>query len=184
LPNYPRITFAIFLTLCQLYFSHMNALYFIEKFSLSAHPEGGYYSETYRSSQSIIHPKKHSQRSLCTQIYFLLENQNFSSFHCLSSDETWHFYHGDTITLYIISPEGHLSTIKIGSDIQNNSTFQFTIPAHHWFAAEVEQIGGYGLIGCTVAPGFDFEDFELGKRTRLVELFPQHRVLIEKLTRD
>jgi predicted cupin superfamily sugar epimerase len=161
--------------------------YWINKLNLIAHPEGGYYRETYRSGLSIpregLPPQFTGPRLVSTAIYFLLDGENFSAFHRLRSDELWHFYAGSPITIHVIEPDGGYSAIHLGSDPEAGDVLQAAIKAGHWFASHVRDPGSFALAGCTVAPGFDFADFELGKRAELVGPYPQHRHLIERFTR-
>jgi predicted cupin superfamily sugar epimerase len=165
-----------------------SAQYWIDKLKLIAHPEGGYYRETYRSPLSIpregLPPQFTGARLVSTAIYFLLEGENFSAFHRLRSDELWHFYAGSAITVHIIEPDGDYSEIQLGSDPDAGDVLQAAVKAGCWFASRVRDPKTFAVAGCTVAPGFDFADFELGKRAELVRLYPQHRKLIESLTRD
>ena len=158
---------------------------YIKKLQLKKHPEGGYYREVYRSGEKILSdhlPKRYkSSRNFSTSIYFLLEGNQFSAFHHLKSDELWHFYDGSDLKVYIINPEGDLILGKLGRS--DAAEFQIAIEKHCWFAAEVEDKKSFSLFGCTVSPGFEFEDFELGKREFLIKKFPQHNTLIKKLTR-
>jgi predicted cupin superfamily sugar epimerase len=164
------------------------AQYWIDKLSLIPHPEGGYYRETYRSDLSIAKQALPSEftgpRLLSTAIYFLLEGDNFSAFHRLRSDELWHFYAGSPIVVHVIEPAGSYSEIHLGSDPDAGEVLQAVVKAGRWFASRVKDSKTFALAGCTVSPGFDFEDFEMGKREDLVRLYPQHRKLIELLTRD
>ena len=159
---------------------------YIKKLGLKKHPEGGYFREVYRSGEMILPehlPKRYkSSRNFSTSIYFLLEGKHFSSFHLLQSDELWHFYDGSSVILYIINQKGELKVKKLGRD--EDCELQITIEKHTWFTAEVEDEKSYALIGCTVSPGFEFEDFELGKRDTLVKKCPQHSVLIKRLTKS
>ena len=158
----------------------------IDKLNLAAHPEGGYHKETYRSSGIITEenlPESYSgDRNFCTSIYFLLKSDNFSAFHKINQDETWHFYEGSTITIHQISPDGVYSNTILGNDVINNQFPQYTVPGNYWFGATVDTKNSYSLAGCTVAPGFDFKDFVIPKRKELQELFPQHVAIITKLT--
>jgi predicted cupin superfamily sugar epimerase len=151
-----------------------NAQYWIEKLELLPHPEGGFYKEMYRSEEIIDQtalPERYiGNRSFATQIYFMLLRHNHSSFHRLNSDETWHFYDGSPVIIYLLSKKTGLQEISLG--ISTDSMPQFTIPKNCWFAAEVRGEGEFSLIGCTVAPGFDFADFELAKRGSLFKEFP------------
>jgi predicted cupin superfamily sugar epimerase len=165
-----------------------SAQYWIDKLNLIAHPEGGYYRETYRSELSIareaLPPEFSGPRLVSTAIYFLLDGKNFSAFHRLRSDELWHFYSGSPITLHVIEPDGGYSEIQLGDDPDAGAVLQAVVKAGRWFASRVRDPGSFALAGCTVAPGFDFADFELGKRAELVRLYPQQRNLIESLTRN
>ncbi|MBN2173055.1 MAG: cupin domain-containing protein [Bacteroidales bacterium] len=163
-----------------------EASYWINKLKLQKHPEGGYFREVYRSGE-VIHkkslPERYSGfRNFSTSIYFLLESHDFSAFHRIKSDETWHFYSGAPITLFIIRPDGKLFEITLGNDPEKNQVLQFVVGKNYWFAAKVIQNNSYSLVGCTVAPGFDFDDFEMGKKLELLKRFPQHSKLIQLLT--
>ena len=155
----------------------------IEQLQLSAHPEGGYFKETYRSSVLINYEKAKEQRNYATCIYFLLTSSTFSAFHKIRQDEIWHFYKGSPVLLHIISPEGIHTKVIIGNDIEAGQIPQYVVPGGHWFAAKSKESDTYSLVGCTVAPGFDFKDFELADRANLVSLFPVHKELIETFTR-
>jgi len=147
-----------------------NAAYWIEKLDLVPHPEGGYYRETYRKNP------------FSSAIYFLLKSGQFSRMHRLKSDEVLHFYEGSCLIVSVIHPESTLETILLGSSPEKGEAFQAVIPAGCWFGGRVNEPDSFALIGCTVAPGFSFEDFELADRQALVRQYPQHRALIEKLT--
>ena len=159
----------------------------IKELELQPHPEGGWYKEVYRSSEEIIAtglPERFDgARPFSTAIYFLLAGDNFSAFHRIKSDEMWHFYAGDGLTVQIIAPDGQLSAITLGNQPEQGETFQGVVPAGSWFAAEPKG-SGYGLVGCTVSPGFDFVDFEMADRDELQAEFPQHSELIRRLTRS
>jgi predicted cupin superfamily sugar epimerase len=161
-----------------------TAEYWIEKLSLEKHPEGGWFRQVYRADEMIKKehlPRRYSgARHHATSIYFLITGSEFSAFHRISSDETWHFYEGSTVTVHIINSDGKYSTVKLGNDFEKGEAFQYTIEHGWWFGAETES---FALIGCTVSPGFDYEDFELGNRERLAKMFPEHREVIRKLTR-
>ena len=160
--------------------------FLVEAFELGKHPEGGYFKEVYRSKESIPESALpfgyKGTRNFGTSIYFLLTSDNFSSFHRIKQDETWHFYEGSTVDLHVISPSGSYQNVKIGSQIAKREVFQFTVPGGHWFSARVLEEDGYALVGCTVAPGFDFDDFELGARESLISQFPAHSEIITQLT--
>ncbi len=154
---------------------------------LQPHPEGGYFKETYRSNGSIpsdvLGNTYSGPRNHATSIYFLLTQGNFSAFHRIVQDEQWHFYDGATLWLHTISPEGEYKKIAIGNNLAEGEVPQFTVPGGYWFGAEVKEGGAFSLLGCTVAPGFDFDDFEMPPRDTLLQLFPQHETIIHKLTR-
>lgn len=160
---------------------------FIDYYRLLPHPEGGYYKETYRSAESILQPALPARfggdRNFSTAIYFLLEENNFSAFHKIKSDECWHFYAGNCLLVHTIHLNGKLETIKLGNNILNGEVFQYVVPANCWFASEPAKNSKFSFVGCTVAPGFDFADFELANTDELSKLYPQHKVLIRRLTR-
>jgi predicted cupin superfamily sugar epimerase len=164
-----------------------DAQYWIEKLRLEPHPEGGYFRQTYKSEMLIareaLPPGFSGVRAASTAIYFLLEGENFSAFHRLRSDEVWHFYAGETLVVNVIHPDGKYSRILLGCDPGAGQAFQAVVPAGCWFASHVEDGKGWALVGCTVAPGFEFEDFEMGKREELTSLYPQHQEFIRRLTR-
>jgi predicted cupin superfamily sugar epimerase len=165
----------------------MNAEYWIQKLKLEAHPEGGYFRQTYKSDLLIGRealPGFSGARAASTAIYFLLEGKNFSAFHRLRSDEMWHFYAGSALVVHVIEPAGSYSSILLGSDLEAGQTFQAVVPAGCWFASHVADWKSWALVGCTVAPGFEFADFEMGKLEELSERYPQYRELVERLTRE
>lgn len=164
-----------------------TAQHWISKLQLNKHPEGGYYKEVYRSNE-FVHKKNlpdryPSFRSFSTSIYFLLESNEFSAFHRLKSDEIWHFYEGSSIHVLMILANGTFRKVVMGRDGEYDVVYQALIPKGCWFAAHVKEWDSFSLVGCTVSPGFDFEDFELGTREGLIKLFPQHAELIKTFTR-
>jgi len=165
---------------------HPKAQKYVKQLQLKKHPEGGYFKEVYRSGEMILPehlPKRYkSSRNFSTSIYFLLEGKQFSSFHLLQSDELWHFYDGSSVLLYIINQKGELSVKKLGRSV--DSELQLTIEKQSWFAAELEDKKLFSLFGCTISPGFDFDDFEMGRRDELIKNFPQHSDLIKRLTKS
>ncbi|MFO7982431.1 MAG: cupin domain-containing protein [Desulfuromonadales bacterium] len=161
---------------------------YIQALDLQPHPEGGWFRETYRAGEDIseqgLPSRYEGSRPMATGIYFLLTSDTFSALHRLKSDEQWHFYAGDPLTVHIFEPEGEYRIVRLGDDPDRNESFQAVVPAGCWFGATVD--GGadaFALVGCTVAPGFDFEDFEMGRCDELVPRYPRHRALIERLTR-
>jgi len=158
----------------------------VDSLGLQKHPEGGWYRETYRSAGTVplhgLPGRFDGERSFCTSIYFLLSGDEFSAFHRIKQDELWHFYDGDGLTVHVIDKAGNCLEKKLGRDSEKGECFQQVVEAGDWFGASVPS-GGFALVGCTVAPGFDFADFEMPSRQELLSLYPQHRAVIEKLTR-
>jgi predicted cupin superfamily sugar epimerase len=160
----------------------------IDRLQLLPHPEGGYYRQTYRAEltidKSALPASFGGSRAVSTAIYFLLDGDNFSAFHRLRSDEMWHFYAGGGLVVHVIGEDGGHWPILLGSDVEAGEAFQALVKAGSWFASQVRDTRSYALVGCTVSPGFDFADFELAKREELVRRYPQHRGVIERLTRE
>ncbi len=159
----------------------MNATYWIEQLQLLPHPEGGYYKETYRSNDEVSFSAFEGKRNISTAIYFLLEGKNKSHFHRIKSDELWFFHEGAALEIFCLSDKG-LSIILLGKDLLNGQQLQAIIPAGTWFGAKVKDEKNYALVSCTVAPGFDFRDFELATKEEFVKIFPKQHDLIEKMT--
>lgn len=163
-----------------------SAAYWIEKYKMEAHPEGGHFAEVYRSEGSIsgscLPDRYSSDRSFCTSIYFLLQGQEISSIHRLQGDEIWHFYAGAPLEILGIDPAGIAFSKELGPSPQGD--MQVVVPAHAWFGARLIGGAGFALVGCTMAPGFAFEDWELGKRSELIASYPQHASLIKKVTKQ
>ncbi|MGA1875603.1 MAG: cupin domain-containing protein [bacterium] len=161
--------------------------YWIERLDLKRHLEGGYFKPTYTSKDIIpVHgvPERFTgERPVSTAIYYLLPGDSFSAFHRLKADELWHFYAGTSLTIHIIDRTGGYSQRKLGHCLDHGETFQAVIEAGCWFGAAVDDSRSYSLVGCTVAPGFDFNDFEIGDRQMLIELFPAYEQVIIRLTR-
>ena len=163
-----------------------SAEYWIEKLGLETHPEGGYFKETYKSEGFIEIgeglPKVIGRRTFSTGIYFLLLKNNFSAFHKIKSDEMWHFYEGNAIEIFYFDLNGILNKILLGNNLDNGEVFQEVVPANCWFGSRMANDGDFALVGCTVAPGFDFVDFEMAKQEDLISLYPQHVDIIKQLT--
>lgn len=170
------------LTLAGL--KHMTAEEWIARLGLERHPEGGWFRQTYRSPESLpataLPSRFPTAHPVSTAIYFLLRGSEFSALHRLKADEIWHFYDGSPLTLHVIAPDGAASSLALGP-----GSFQAVVPAGCWFGAVLDDASpeSFALVGCTVAPGFVLEDFELADRVRLIEQYPQHRALIERFTR-
>ncbi|MEO5562973.1 MAG: cupin domain-containing protein [Chitinophagaceae bacterium] len=167
--------------------ARLPADFWKQHLQLNFHVEGGWYSEVYRSAlsftQSQLPLSFNGTRSACTHIYFLLEKGNFSAFHKIKSDELWHFYSGDPLIIYEISETGELIKHLLGNDPQAGQSLFCVIKGGNWFASEVFNNAEYGLAGCSVSPGFDFNDFELAKKETLSKKYPQYAELIERLCR-
>ncbi len=159
----------------------------ITQYQMLPHPEGGWYKETYKSAESIdaaaLPTRFGGSRPFSTAIYFLLEEGNFSAFHRIKSDECWHFYAGDPLEVYVLREDGTIDMITLGRDITAGQLFQYVVPANSWFASRPAIGSAYCLVGCTVAPGFDFADFELAKVAALENEYPQHAAFIQQLCR-
>ncbi len=161
------------------------AEYWIKHLDLQPHPEGGFFKETYRSPEQIgadgLPERFNGSRNFSTAIYFLLRSQDKSLFHRIKSDELWHFHAGSTLNIYVLRND-KLEVHKLGSDLEKGDSLQITIPANCWFGATVNGSGNYTLSSCTVAPGFDFKDFELADRSKLLLEFPSQKEIIAMLT--
>jgi uncharacterized protein len=159
---------------------------YIEKLKLIPHPEGGYFREVYRSDELLkdgLPDRYEGSRAFSTSIYFLLKENQKSLLHKLKSDEIWHFYDGSSVKLYTIDSEGKVLQRLLGKNIDAGESMQLVIKKGYWFCAELSDENSFSLFGCTVAPGFDFSDFELGERKELLQLYPQHEELIKRFTK-
>lgn len=158
----------------------------ISRLELKPHPEGGYFRETYRSTEEIdtknLGADYSGKRNYSTCIYFLLTSDAFSAFHRIKQDEIWHFYDGSPIHLHVITQDGDHTEYTIGRDFDKGETPQLVVPGGCWFASEVIDPSSYSLVGCTVSPGFDFRDFELESREELTARYPHKAELISRLT--
>src|SRR5215216_3923747 len=159
----------------------------VQQLGLQPHPEGGFYKETYRSelfvAQDCLPNKFNGKRNISTSIYYLLRNGDFSAFHRIKSDETWHHYSGGSLLIHSFDPSGNYQCRILGNDMSNGASFQLMVPAGLWFASEPALGSQFILAGCTVAPGFDFADFELAEKEQLATEFPKYKDLIYRLCR-
>ncbi|MFO0659184.1 MAG: cupin domain-containing protein [Polyangiaceae bacterium] len=163
---------------------HPDTEALIRELGLAPHPEGGHYRETFRSSQQL-NITAERVRAASTAIYFLLPVGVFSALHKVSSDEVWHHYDGAPVELHMLTEAGHHEKVILGRDLSSGQRPQHVVPAGVWQAAV--PLGGlypHALCGCTVAPGFDFADFEMPSRAELVKRFPAHIAMIQSLTRE
>jgi uncharacterized protein len=159
----------------------------ITQYKLQPHPEGGFYLQTYCSTEMIpadaLPDRFTGSRYFSTAIYFLLAAKQFSAFHRIQSDELWHFYTGVGLHIYVLHPDGRGEVLKLGDDLANGYSFQQIVTAGCWFASKPVTEAGFSFVGCTVAPGFDFADFEMGKKEHLLKEYTQHEKWINELTR-
>jgi predicted cupin superfamily sugar epimerase len=155
----------------------------IRALDLVAHPEGGHYRETYRAVATTTRPGFAEPRALSTAIYFLLQGHEISTLHRIRSDELWHFHAGVALQLVELTPAGTLREHRLGLDVDASEQPQVVIPAGSWFGARVAGATGFALVSCTVAPGFDFADFELGDREVLRARYGQYGETIAAFTR-
>lgn len=160
--------------------------------SLSPHPEGGFFRETYRSTEDVpaeaLPSRYNAKRSVSTSIYYMLTTDSFSVMHRVASDEIYHFYLGSPLQLLLLFPAGKSKAVIIGPDVAAGHHPQFVIPRGVWQGSRLlpsaaSDADSYGLIGATVAPGFDFADFEEGQRASLLSSYPEQSELIRALTR-
>lgn len=163
-----------------------SASYWKEKLKMLPHPEGGFFKETYRAEGLIrkehLSERFKGDRNFSTGIFYLLEKDQCSKFHRIQSDEMWHFYDGDCLIVFEFDEDGNLIENKLGLNIEEGEIPQLTIKAGRWFGARLNKPDTYCLAGCTVSPGFHFDDFEMADRNKLILEFPQNKSIIEKLT--
>ncbi len=163
---------------------NMTALELVQHFSMKPHPEGGFYVETYRSTGSIppsaLPAAYAGSRNYATAILFLLRQGEYSHLHRIRQDEIWHFYLGGPLRLACISPEGRVEERLLGMNIVQGQLLQSVVKAGYWFGATPAPGASFALVGCTVAPGFDFADFELGCPAELERQFPPARDCIRE----
>ena len=150
----------------------------IETFHLKSHPEGGFYAEMYRSSETI----SGKDRNLLTSIYFLVTGDSVSRFHRIQSDECWYFHEGSPLLVHSILPNGEHRVTELGLDLAQGEVPFHVVPAHTIFGSHLKNNEGYAFVSCAVAPGFDFRDFELFSSEELTKLYPDHHSIITKLT--
>ena len=155
-----------------------SAEYYIENLSMEPHIEGGYFKESFVSTDNIRTDKK-----LWSSIYFLLMTGEVSNFHRLKSDELWYYHDGEALTIYMITQEGELITKQLGKNIENGEEPQVLVPKGCIFGSAMNN-NGYALVGCMVSPAFEYDEFELFTRKELLDLYPDYRDIIIKLTRE
>ncbi len=166
----------------------LTAQEIINRLKLTPHPEeGGFFSEIYRSAEHISKPclpeRYSSARSMGTAIYYLLTSETFSAMHRLRTDEIFHFYLGDPVTMLQLLPDGSSRRLTLGSDILNDQQLQVVVPRGIWQGSFLNPGGQFALLGTTMAPGFEFADYEHGSRELLLQAYPDQKELIFRLTR-
>ena len=155
-----------------------SAEYYIKNLDMEKHIEGGYFKKSFISVDEVRNDKK-----LWSSIYFLLKTGEVSNFHRLKSDELWYYHDGEALTIYMISPEGELITSQLGNNIEKGERPQVLVPKGYIFGSAMNN-DGYALVGCMVSPAFEYKDFELFEREYLLNLYPEHKEIILKLTRE
>lgn len=162
------------------------AQYWIDHLGLLPHPEGGFYKETYRSKdvilQSELSSRYNGDRTASTAIYFLLRSEDISHLHKIDSDEMWHFYAGSALTVHMLDEAGLYTNYSIGADPEKDQAFQAVVPAGIWFGSTVDTPDSYALVGCTVAPGFEFSGFQMAKKADMLLAYPEHTKLLNRIT--
>jgi predicted cupin superfamily sugar epimerase len=155
----------------------------IKRFDLLPHPEGGYYSETFRSADHVRREgAPDTMLTASTAIYYMLCDGAHSAWHRIKSDEVWHFYAGEPIDIHVIDADGGLETRRLGNALEHpDAAFQAIVPAGRWFAAELHDPTSFALVGCTVAPGFEFSEFELADVRDLSAASPAYAEIIKRL---
>lgn len=150
---------------------------------LAPHPvEGGWFRQTYKSKATVETPA--GTRAVGTAIYYLLEPGTFSEMHVLTSDEVFHFYHGDPVEMLQLWPDGRAVVATLGPEIAAGQQVQLLVPAGVWQGTRLLPGGKVALLGCTVAPGFDFADYRGGRYAELAEEWPAEAERIRGLTRS
>ena len=166
--------------------SNAEAQAWIRRLDLKPHREGGYFREIYRSQDMIprtaLPGRFPGDRALSTSIYFLLASGQASSFHRLLSDEIWHLYEGGPAVLHVLDPGSGYQRLVLGRDAALGQAHQCILRAGAWFGAELLPQASFLLAGCTLAPGFDYADFEPAGRAALTDAFPEQADLIARLT--
>jgi uncharacterized protein len=151
--------------------------------------EGGFFRQTYKNSSASI-PARHfgidsnSGRQISTAIYYLITKDDFSALHRVKSDEIFHFYCGDSVELIQVTKDGNVTRDLLGGNIFAGENPQIVVPKGNWQGLKLSGETRWALMGTTVAPGFEYEDFEIGIREELIEKFPSHRNLILEFTRE
>ncbi len=164
--------------------SSPDAAALIERFALLPHPEGGYFRETYRAPLRVARETDGASRHASTAIYYLLCDGAFSTWHRIRADEVWHFYAGDPLDVLMLDEQDGLVVHRLGNPLLHaGAVSQAVVPAGRWFGAACADPAGFAFVGCTVAPGFEFAEFEIGDAAALTRRFPEHAAAIARLVR-
>ena len=156
----------------------------IDRLGLTPHPERGYYAETYRAPLVVDAMPHGGPRAVSTAIYFLVTRAQPTTYlHRLKSDEVFHLYEGGPLDVLLLDAVGAGEVRRLGLDVAAGARPQIVIPAGSWFAVELDDDASHCLFGCTVAPGFDFTDFELAEGPELAPRYPAHAARIARMTR-
>jgi predicted cupin superfamily sugar epimerase len=158
-----------------------NAAYWIQRLTLQPHPEGGYYKETFRSEQQINRTGETAIKQACTSIHYLLEEDDFSGFHRLVSDELWYFHAGSPLYIHMIDISGNYHRYELSA--LDTGDLSVIIPGGAWFASEIPSKEGFSLVSCAVAPGFDFSEFEMAVKEDMAAAYPQFSEVVNRLCR-
>ncbi len=163
----------------------LDAEYIIKKLALKPHPEGGYYREIYRSEEkinSLALPKRYGgDRNFSTSIYYLLKEGEYSRLHRLKSDEIYHFYLGASVEIFLVYPKGKIETKILGNNLEEGEYPQIIVPKNVWQGLRLVGNGRFSLMGTTVSPGFDYNDFELGDEKKLQKIIKINKKIREFL---
>lgn len=154
----------------------------VRSLDMTAHPEGGWFKETYRSKNEFIPSEIGKSRNYSTSIVFLLGTDDVSHFHKIKSDELWCYHAGSACVIHTINSDGVVKSVKLGTNIEQGEQLQYVVPAGVIFGSESS--GEYSLVGCVVSPGFDFQDFKLYETEELKQLVKGNEKLIEKFTKE
>jgi len=158
-----------------------TAAYWINHLHLQPHPEGGYYKEVFRSKQQVLRNGADELKQACTSIYYLLEGADYSGFHRIASDELWYFHKGEPLLIHIVDELGVYSSIELSDT--SSGVLSAVVKAGLWFASEIPSGNGFTLVSCAVAPGFEFNEFEMAEKQAMMLLYPQHAGLFDILCR-
>lgn len=156
----------------------------IKQLGLEPHPERGFYRQTYRASLDVPSSTHGAARAASTAIYFLVTASEPDTYlHRLKSDEIFHLYDGGPLEILRLFPDGAWDVARLGMDLAAGERPQVVIPAGTWFGTALAAGASHCLVGCTVAPGFDFADFELAAGPDLAARYPEAAARIQRMTR-